>query len=1192
MGRYSDHYNPYRAGKPLTSDEGFFGRDDIIEKVRMILDSRQNNLVVLYGQRRIGKTSILHKLERSLPNPPYFAINFDLQDKAHLPLNEVLYAIAAECAKKAGLQFDSMEEFVSDTDAFHETFLPLLYKNLDKEKKLVLLFDEFDVLDQSQKKLPDTAAANAFHPYLRKLLGMHPDLCFVFVVGRRMEELGYEYLSTFKSSHNILVFVLAEKDAIELIRRGERDGIAYEEDAIQEILFVTRGHPYFIQLICQELFNKNIPDQNNGKLIITKNMVQEAIPAAIKNGSSAFYWIWHGLPPAERIIFSVIAEGAQTGQVLTENDIANILQDAGVRMLVRELNIAPVKLVEWNMLEKIGNGYRFYFEILRRWVEENKKLEKVWEELEKINPLAEGLYDVANKYYLDNNYDSSLSRLDEALNLNPNHYKARLLKGKILYERNEYELAIGELKQAFALDEKEALYPLIKAMLEYGALLESQEREEDAENIYNEIIQDIYEHEEEALARRTAILVRRGDFFKSKGDLVQAHLLYLDAGASQKAADLINKLEAQAHDYVSTYKWDAAKKIYSVLREIQPEKGEWEIKEIEISELIKIEKNIDSKVEGASRQFRNGDYEESLETLDEAVRFLGKVKINHGRPYDVNYLKNRIKELRQSVSNSKSNIEQAKITLRSGDFNKTQLIINKELEGNSSNQIASEVLDTTNRAIKLLGEAKREYNNGNLESAQQAIDSAIQISPDSPDAKSLKELIISTKVQLKDAENAYNAKDYLLAKTNLERVLRAQPSNAAALRLTRIVDQRINKVVDRKRSTRWTLVLVGIISSIATLVLTITFVPLIGNVFLSPTPSVTSEIHNTPAIAEDTPVASVQPIRFFDSNRFIPLPLGETHLFDGTPASAKTATENLQLPPGYHVLNGIPLEFRYEIFTQHEGAVDAPTQLVIPSGAQGPIALYFLIQADYGFSRYAGRQLGIITAYFENGQTYEYPLVMGLNVRDWTRGDVSFAVTEVTSPDIIYEWHGTAPNGRAGGMDLLKISIPEELRSQKISSIHIVDTSLETAGDINVGIRILAASIEIEDQTQAPWEYQVEQIPASDTSLEWSLRPNEVFILTGGSFSYQGNVCRGGGTQICVLVIKATKDSIVFIENLVPKNNWIAISTTISPEEAVSEVADEFWITPNCGEGCSSGRIEIYIDEALENTYELQNPNQ
>ncbi len=227
MEQYTNHHNPYKAGKPLTSDDGFFGRDDIIKEVRLLLESKQNNLIVLYGQRRIGKTSILHKLERSLPNPPFFAVNFDLLDKARTPISEVLYEIAVKCAQKAGVPYDSKDLFLSNPDAFHNHFLPVLFEKLGKEKRLVFLFDEFDVLDQTKEKLPPTAAAIAIHPYLRRLIDSHPDIYFIFVVGRRMEELGYEFLSTFKSSHNILVFVLEEKEAIELIKRGEKDGIVF-----------------------------------------------------------------------------------------------------------------------------------------------------------------------------------------------------------------------------------------------------------------------------------------------------------------------------------------------------------------------------------------------------------------------------------------------------------------------------------------------------------------------------------------------------------------------------------------------------------------------------------------------------------------------------------------------------------------------------------------------------------------------------------------------------------------------------------------------------------------------------------------------------------------------------------------------------------------------------------------------------
>ena len=83
-------------------------------------------------------------------------------------------------------------------------------------------------------------------------------------------------------------------------------------------------------------------------------------------------------------------------------------------MLVRELKVAPSTLVEWKMLEQVGEGYRFYFEIIRRWVDENEKLEKVKEERDRVSPIAEKLYEVALRYYRDNNIDFSLQRLQEA----------------------------------------------------------------------------------------------------------------------------------------------------------------------------------------------------------------------------------------------------------------------------------------------------------------------------------------------------------------------------------------------------------------------------------------------------------------------------------------------------------------------------------------------------------------------------------------------------------------------------------------------------------------------------------------------------------------------------------------------------------------------------------------------------------
>ena len=79
--------NPYIAGNPVGAGPAFVGRGDVINAVRRFLGDPQHHGVVLFGQRRVGKTSILQQLEARLPeNGGPRAIYFDLQDKAAWPV--------------------------------------------------------------------------------------------------------------------------------------------------------------------------------------------------------------------------------------------------------------------------------------------------------------------------------------------------------------------------------------------------------------------------------------------------------------------------------------------------------------------------------------------------------------------------------------------------------------------------------------------------------------------------------------------------------------------------------------------------------------------------------------------------------------------------------------------------------------------------------------------------------------------------------------------------------------------------------------------------------------------------------------------------------------------------------------------------------------------------------------------------
>lgn len=50
--------NPYVTGAPLTGEAGFYGRRTIFAAIDDTLAAEQQNVIVLYGQRRVGNTPI------------------------------------------------------------------------------------------------------------------------------------------------------------------------------------------------------------------------------------------------------------------------------------------------------------------------------------------------------------------------------------------------------------------------------------------------------------------------------------------------------------------------------------------------------------------------------------------------------------------------------------------------------------------------------------------------------------------------------------------------------------------------------------------------------------------------------------------------------------------------------------------------------------------------------------------------------------------------------------------------------------------------------------------------------------------------------------------------------------------------------------------------------------------------------
>ncbi len=85
------HVNPYIAGRAISSARGFCGSRRCHSGGAREFQHTDRNAVVLFGQRRIGKTSILLNLRSRLSSPQFVTVYVDLMDRARQPLNQVLF---------------------------------------------------------------------------------------------------------------------------------------------------------------------------------------------------------------------------------------------------------------------------------------------------------------------------------------------------------------------------------------------------------------------------------------------------------------------------------------------------------------------------------------------------------------------------------------------------------------------------------------------------------------------------------------------------------------------------------------------------------------------------------------------------------------------------------------------------------------------------------------------------------------------------------------------------------------------------------------------------------------------------------------------------------------------------------------------------------------------------------------------
>lgn len=451
--------NPYVAGNPVGGGPAFVGREDVLRDVHNILSLPQNSAVLLYGQRRIGKTSVLQELVTWLPKQlPCQPVYIDLQNKTDWSLGRLLQEVARAAAVALRQPPPALG---SDPETTFRHIWPKLLKKLPDDQMVVLLFDEFDVLAEPTEK----KAGQAFFPYLSSLLANPPArLKFVFVIGRNVGDLSTIALSLFKLVPNVRVSLLDQADTERVARLAEdNESLRWREEGLAKLWALTHGHPFLTQILCSWVWDQVYDDAPPDTLPhINPLQVEAAVAKTLASGRSALEWVWKGLPPAARVVVSALAEGGP--DPISQERLEALLRESGVRVVIRELQNAPKLLEEWDLIEAVEGGYKFRVELLRRWLAKNKPLRRVQEELDQIEPVADNLYQAGLGLFRASKLKEAIAPLQQAVSLNPNHAQATRLLAEI-------QIAEGRLEEARPLLERlheyqpTAARPLLVEML-------------------------------------------------------------------------------------------------------------------------------------------------------------------------------------------------------------------------------------------------------------------------------------------------------------------------------------------------------------------------------------------------------------------------------------------------------------------------------------------------------------------------------------------------------------------------------------------------------------------------------------------------------------------------------------------------------------------------------------------------------
>jgi GTP diphosphokinase / guanosine-3',5'-bis(diphosphate) 3'-diphosphatase len=256
-GRSSNPYTP----NPVDDPQMLFGREQEIAQLRDWIErGRPERLILVHGERRAGKTSLV-RLARTYLRGPIRSVYVDLLWKRttltragiyHLIAKEISNSLAktiSDVEKTAVHQPAPLSDWEADPGDQLRTYLRNIH-HLIAPQRILIILDEFNLLVENNVDPALYSDLRALtldeFPWLTLLLVTHSSQVLKIAADHPAWEL-------FQQSQRLPIAMLTPYSARELVEKPTRNFLKFQPDVVNQIINNTNGHPYLINLLCHAL---------------------------------------------------------------------------------------------------------------------------------------------------------------------------------------------------------------------------------------------------------------------------------------------------------------------------------------------------------------------------------------------------------------------------------------------------------------------------------------------------------------------------------------------------------------------------------------------------------------------------------------------------------------------------------------------------------------------------------------------------------------------------------------------------------------------------------------------------------------------------------------------------------------------------------------------------------------------------